>query len=82
MIDVAAEAGNAKIHVLLGEDVTEVMAPVLIYECLFGDGLVAVVVKGFVECMPPGVDTVDEDAVKVKKKCFRGVYSHDAVQGS
>ena len=67
MIDIAAEAGNSGIHVLLGEDVAEIMAPVSVYELLFGNGLVAVVLKGFIECMPPRVNTIDKNAVEIKE---------------
>lgn len=66
-MDIAAEAGDAEIHVLFGEDVAEIMAPVSVYKLLFGNRLVAVVLKGFVECMPPGFNTINENAVKVKE---------------
>ena len=67
MIDVAAEAGDAKIHVLLRENVAEIMTPVSVYECLFGNWFVTIVLEGFVKCVPPRVNTVNENTVKVKE---------------
>ena len=53
VIDGAAECCDAEIHILIGEDIFEIMAPVLLYECLFCEGEMTVVLECLIKRVPP-----------------------------